>query len=136
MALTDLPVLNSLKTKMQWLQARQRVLAENIANADTPRYGAKDLRPVSFDKMVQSGNVNGVEMARTNKVHVAAAPLSDGGSGFGTDRKPGWEVTPSGNGVVLEEQMMKVTANQMEYQTAATLYSKSIALLKIAVGSQ
>lgn len=136
MALTDLPVLNSLKTKLQWLQARQRVLAENIANADTPSYAAKDLRPLSFDKMVQAANVKGVEMARTDRSHVAGAPLTDGGSGFGTDGKPGWEVTPSGNGVVLEEQMMKVTANQMEYQAAATLYSKSIALLKIAVGSQ
>lgn len=136
MALTDIPVLNSLKTKLQWLQARQRVLAENIANADTPSYGAKDLKQLSFDKMVQGASVNSVEMARTNRAHVAAAPLTDAGSGFGTDGKPGWEVTPSGNGVVLEEQMMKVTANQMEYQTAATLYNKSIALLRIAVGSQ
>ena len=136
MALTDLPVLSSLKTKMMWLQARQRVLAENVANADTPDYTAKDLKPLSFDQMVKAETAGTVELARTSKAHIAGAPLSDNGSGFGTDNKTSWETTPSGNGVVLEEQMMKVTSNQMEYQTAASLYSKSIALLRIAVGSQ
>ena len=136
MALTDLPVLSSLKTKMLWLQARQRVLAENVANADTPDYVAKDLKPLSFDQMVKAETVGSVEMVRTSKAHIGGAPLTDSGSGFGTDEGKSWETTPSGNGVVLEEQMMKVTSNQMEYQTAATLYSKSIALLRIAVGSQ
>lgn len=57
-----------------------------------------------------------------------------GGSGAanGTPR----ETTPPGNGVVPEEQMMKVAANQMEYRTAASPYPKSIAPLGIAAGSQ
>ena len=40
MAINDLPVLSALRTKMQWHQERQRVLAENVSNAnDKPRYG-------------------------------------------------------------------------------------------------
>jgi flagellar basal-body rod protein FlgB len=45
-----------------------------------------------------------------------------------------FEVTPEGNGVTLEDEMMKVTANQLQYQTATSLYSKSLGLIKIALG--
>jgi flagellar basal-body rod protein FlgB len=38
-----------LRTRMQWHQERQRVLAENVANAETPRYRARDLAPPNFD---------------------------------------------------------------------------------------
>ncbi len=40
MAITDIPILSMLRTRMQWAQERQRVLAENVANADTPNYRA------------------------------------------------------------------------------------------------
>ena len=43
MAISDIPGLSALRTSMQWHQQRQRVLAENVANADTPNY-----QPVSY----------------------------------------------------------------------------------------
>ena len=43
MAITDIPILSMLRTRMEWAQERQRVLAENVANADTPNYRARDL---------------------------------------------------------------------------------------------
>ena len=42
MAITDIPILSMLRTRLQWSQERQRVLAENVANADTPSYRARD----------------------------------------------------------------------------------------------
>ncbi|MNR65174.1 flagellar basal body rod protein FlgB [compost metagenome] len=47
-----------------------------------------------------------------------------------------FEVTPEGNGVTLEDEMMKVTTNMMDYQAATTLYQKSIKILKTAMGRQ
>ena len=44
----------------------------------------------------------------------------------------GFEITPSGNAVVLEEQMMQVTANQMDYQAVTTLYSKGLNMIRMA----
>ena len=44
MAVTDLPLFQALKSKMQWHQTRQVVLAENIANADTPGFEARDVK--------------------------------------------------------------------------------------------
>jgi flagellar basal-body rod protein FlgB len=110
------------------------VLAENVANADTPGYRAKDLRPLKFDQMVRAQTVGSVGLARTSENHITGHPITDSGGGYGVRSGRGWETTPSGNSVVLEEEMMKVSANQMDYQTATSLYAKSIALLKMAVG--
>ncbi len=48
MPITDIPILAMLRERMQWQQARQQVLAENVANADTPDYQAKDLVAPDF----------------------------------------------------------------------------------------
>jgi hypothetical protein len=38
MSINDLPTLSILRTKMQWHQERQRVLAENVSNSNTPNF--------------------------------------------------------------------------------------------------
>ncbi len=131
---SDLAIFTTLKTKMQWHQSRQQVLAENIANADTPGYMARDLRKPDFDAMVERVRTDAVAVGRTNARHFAGGQIGPDRK-FRETEKPDWEITPSGNGVVLEEQMMKMTANQMEYQSAASLYAKSVSLLKIALGT-
>ncbi len=45
-----------------------------------------------------------------------------------------FERTPSGNAVNLEDEMMKTAQNAQDYQLAASLYQKSLALMKIAIG--
>ena len=49
MAINDLPILSALRTKMQWHQERQRVLAENVSNANTPNFRPTDLVEPKFD---------------------------------------------------------------------------------------
>lgn len=132
MALTDIPILSMLRTQMQWRQARQRVLAENVANADTPGFRPSDLAPLKFDKN-QVQELGTVTMARTDPLHLAG-DTTGSADGFKVDRHNGFEVHPTGNSVSLEQQMMKVAANQMDFQEAATLYAKSLALIKTALG--
>ena len=69
MPITDIPILSMLRTRMQWHQERQLVLAENIANADTPNYHARDLVPPSFDSALQTASLT---LMRTNPAHVGA----------------------------------------------------------------
>jgi flagellar basal-body rod protein FlgB len=59
---------------------------------------------------------------------------SNGADGFASGQLNNFEVTPEGNGVTLEDEMMKVTSNQMDYQAATTLYTRSIALIRTALG--
>ena len=48
MPITDIPILSMLRQRMEWHQEHQRVLAENVADADTPNYRARDLAPVEI----------------------------------------------------------------------------------------
>lgn len=131
MGISDLSVFQALKTKMQWHQERQRVLSENVANADTPGYMGRDLKAPEFSDSLRASGVKPVQQAVTEPGHMRAYHASS----FGDGRKVGsFEITPDDNSVVLEEQMMKVTSNQMDYQAATTLYSRGLGLLKTAIG--
>ena len=127
---SSLPLVESLKTRMHWHQTRQKVLAENVANADTPGFRPRDLRPPTFSPAGAAvGGALGIE--RTSERHLAHASVRPG-----EDSRPAarFETTPSGNGVNLEEEMLKVAQNQSDYQLAASLYQKSLHLLRVAVG--
>ncbi|WP_319413486.1 flagellar basal body rod protein FlgB [uncultured Cohaesibacter sp.] len=121
-----------LRSKMHWHQTRQRVLAENIANADSPDYSAKDLAPLDFDSILKINKTGGLQTQQTNRLHLQGRAIFPDGNLVGKDMD-GFEVTPSGNNVNLEEQMMKVTANQMDYQAVASLYTKGLGMLRTAV---
>jgi flagellar basal-body rod protein FlgB len=133
MAVTGIPILSMLRTRMQWHQERQRLLAENVANADTPRFRPSDLAPPKLDQPRSQGPAP-VTLARTSDAHLAGVGLGSAAQ-FATNGKEGpFEVRPMGNGVTLEDQMLKVAANQMDYQAAAALYTRSLALIKMALG--
>lgn len=133
MAIGDLDIMTFLKSKMRWHQARQRVLAENVANADTPRYVPKDLKALSFKDALRVGKTSSAELVRTHKNHIAAG-VSSGGSAFGTSTDNDFEKTPGGNAVVLEDQMMKVAENSFDYQMVSNIYSRSLGLIRTAIG--
>lgn len=132
MATGDLNLFAMLRSKMHWHQTRQRVLAENVANADTPSYRAKDLADFSFKRNLKMASSSGLSTAMTHSNHLQgkSSVVRDA---FGAKKVDGFEITPEGNAVVLEEQMMKVTANQMDFQAASTLYSKGMGLIKTAI---
>jgi flagellar basal-body rod protein FlgB len=124
MGAIGLPLVDQLKARMHWLQARQKLLAENVANADTPGFKPHDLRP-----MTKEGG--GLAVMKTAAGHIG--PSGPGGSPEARNGKR-FETTPSGNSVTLEDEMTKLADTQMDYQAAASLYSKSLSLLKIAIG--
>ena len=55
----DIPILSMLRTRLDWAQARQRVLAENVANSDTPNFRARDLAPLKFEDPTFVGPAHG-----------------------------------------------------------------------------
>lgn len=126
MAGIGLPLMEQLKGRMQWLQSRQKILAQNVANADTPGFKPRDLK-------AQSGGSGGVQMMTTSAAHIGP---STGLGAPGTKGASKFETVPSGNAVTLEDEMLKVAETQMDFQTAASLYNKSLGLLMIAVGKR
>jgi flagellar basal-body rod protein FlgB len=130
MALSDIPILSMLRTRMEWQQARQKVLAENVANADTAGYRPRDLVEPNFEDNLPA-TVQQVSLAQTEPGHIAGSFDS---SPFASRKQSGYEIRPTGNAVSLEDEMMKVAANQLDYQTATTLYTHSLNLIKTALG--
>jgi flagellar basal-body rod protein FlgB len=136
MAINDLPLLSALRTKMQWHQERQRVLAENVSNANTPNFRPTDLVEPKFDTKGANigGGMGSLGMMRTSATHISAvggAPSFRGDGG-----RSGFLTKPAGNAVNLEDQMLKVSANQMDYAAATSLYTRSLGLLKTAIGKR
>ena len=133
MAISDLPIFSMLRTRMNWHQERQRLLAENVSNADTPGYRPRDLAPLDFGRQVQQASGQ-LQLALTAPGHVTAAGAK--GGSFAMERSGKYDVKPMGNAVNLEDEMMKVAANQMDHQAAISLYSRSMGLLKTAIGKR
>jgi flagellar basal-body rod protein FlgB len=84
----------------RWLSVRQSVVAQNIANANTPDFKALDVQP--FEAVL---NATGIEMRQTQANHLA--PVNGVGSDADTEESAKWQIVHSGNSVSLEEQMLK-----------------------------
>lgn len=112
--------------RLHWLDARQRVLAQNMANLDTPGYRPSDLRPFAQTlARSQSG------MARTNAAHGSGAQGGD----VRADRQL-VERTPDGNGVSVEDQAMKVADTDTAHALALSLHRRFLTMFRTALGRQ
>jgi flagellar basal-body rod protein FlgB len=130
MAITDIPILSMLRTRMQWHQVRQEVLSENIANADTPNFQARDLAQPDFSRQVSQ--VASVGLARTDPNHIGGA-AGGGESGFAASIKERYEIRPRGNAVSHEDEMLKLGNNQQDYEAVTAMYTHSLGLIKMAL---
>ncbi len=129
---STIPLFSVMKSKLGYMSERQSVLAQNIANVDTPNYRAMDVTEPDFKKMV-GASAQSLSMAVTNKQHMTGSK-SNGGTHKLELRKKTDELNPIGNNVVIEEEMAKVAMNQAEYQKVLNLYGKTISMFKIAIG--
>ena len=135
MNLPDVPLLSMLKGSMAWLEARQSVLSQNVSNADTPNYVARDVKPLDFAEMLKQsadGDKFHHGLATTDSRHIAITPSSPGG--FDSADSPDIETAPNGNSVSLEEEMIKVSETQAQFQAATNLYSKALSMMRTAIG--
>ena len=133
MDIGHIPLFAAFSKRMAWLTQRQTVLAENVANANTPGYMAKDLKELDFKSLVGAayGASNGkLRLAADQPGHIAPAATSNVAA---VVQRPD-DQSLSGNGVALESQMMKVSSNASEYALVTTLYKQNISMIKTALG--
>jgi len=124
---------------MRELQAKQEVIAHNIANADTPGYEARELVERDFsDVLAKVGQTSGPPKVARPRVAMPAemAALGSPSAARGNTRvdRNAFEVKPNGNTVVLEDQLLSLANVQMEYTALTNLYRKQAGLLKTALG--
>jgi flagellar basal-body rod protein FlgB len=131
--MAGISLLSALTDKLRWTQQRQDLLAQNVANADTPNYRGQELQPITFGETLDNLTLDPGTAATPDDQTDIQLDGTDDSSGE-PERQANFEVTPEGNGVTLEDEMMKVTSNQMDYQAVSTLYTKSLGLLRTAIG--
>ena len=133
MDLPDVPLMSMLRTRMSWLHQRQDVLAQNVANADTPKYIAHDLKPLEFKDSLHGPAFNNASSLRvTNAHHITMRP--EGATTFDDVETRDVEANPNGNSVSLEAEMIKVSDTQAQFQAAANIYAKAMTMMKTAIG--
>ncbi|HEY4273955.1 MAG TPA: flagellar basal body rod protein FlgB [Rhizomicrobium sp.] len=133
MNLPDVPLMSMLKTRMNWLHQRQDVLSQNVANADTPKYVAHDLKALDFKDALRSTSTSQASNLRvTDAKHIAIRP--PGSIKFDDIETHDVEANPNGNSVSLEAEMIKVSDTQAQFQAAANIYAKAMNLMRTAIG--
>lgn len=131
----EIGLFKALGAKMDYLGQRHRVIAENIANADTPGYRPRDLKPVDFSAILKgvSDGAAGLKPAVTDPAHMDSGAGKASGGGEGR-QKTVYEVAPVGNAVIIEEQLLGAGRNVMDYNLMLNIYQKQVGMMKIALG--
>lgn len=132
MDFSQLALFRLVGQRLDYVSQRQAVLSENVANADTPGYRPNDLEPFA-EQVNRLSRSHRLPMARTHPGHIDAAAGRPEPAEAGTMRDA-YEVSPAGNEVVLEQQMIAVTQNAMDHQLALNLYRKQAGLIRMAIG--
>jgi len=130
MDLMRIPLFEALAKRMTWLGERQTVLAENVSNADTPGYVARDLRPPDFRSLMAQQAQHKVTLVTTQPGHIAVQGKAGGLGQPETDA----DRSLNGNAVSLEEQMMKVSQTANDFALTTTLYRANLGIIKSVLG--
>lgn len=134
------PLFDGMGRAMKAMAEHQRVIAENVANSETPGYKARTVEAQDFSALVDG------QLGRSGAPHVARphielssgmtalgarAPQSGGRIVLDSDTS---ETKPDGNNVTLEDQLLALGQVQQDYAAMTNLYRKQMALMKTAVG--
>ncbi|MEM1396860.1 MAG: flagellar basal body protein [Pseudomonadota bacterium] len=111
----ELKILNDASALAKYSARRQEVIAENIANVNTPGYVARDLEP--FQSVYAEKDVS--------KAIDGMRPIESKSAG---------EPSPNGNTVSLQVELMRGVENEARHETAVTVYRKAMDILKMSLG--
>lgn len=123
-------ILGIISKRMQWLGQRHSVVARNVANSDTPNYIPQDLTESSFRAALRKETPR-AEPLRTHQAHLlsgdSAAPAKE------SEQSDIYEVAPSGNAVILEQELVKMNQVQAQHSLMVNLYRKHVEMMKLAL---
>ena len=133
MGFFEFPLTQMIDEKLRYHSQRMPVLAQNVANADTPGYKAKDVQAPDFKKMVEANQRFAI--AHTSPLHLSSSTMLSPALAV-VLQEAAYETNPNGNNVSIEEQIQKVSMNASEYQLALNLHESVDKMFNIAIGKQ
>lgn len=130
----DSTLMQMLGSQMRYMSQRQGVLAQNIANVDTPGYEARDLQKLDFSHMAEQA-AGRLQLRSTSPNHLLGISSKPTAYRDTADRKT-FEISPTGNNVVLDEQMAKLSETGSQFQISQSLYKKITGMYRMALGNR
>ena len=109
--------------------ARQSVIAQNAANADTPGYRARDLP--AFSETYKPHQVD--QMRATRGSHFGGESMSAERAGAEPVYRPG-AISPNGNSVSLETEMMMAAEAKRDHDMALAVYKSTLGIVRSSLG--
>ena len=119
-----IPLFDLADRRLAWIGQRQKVLSQNIANADTPGWRTHDLKP--FAEHLARGS--GIAPVRTDAGHLAPTRSPAQGKALTGER------APDGNSVSLDVELAKVADTESAHSLVTGLYQKYLAMFRTAAG--
>ncbi len=135
MSTQNLSLFKAMGAKMDFLNQRQRVISQNVANADTPGYRPQDLVPVDFNnvlKDITNRKSLSVNLVATDEQHMP--PPGDIPDPRSRRQRDTYEVAPAGNAVIMEEQLINAGRTVMDYNLMTNLYQKHLGMIRTSLG--
>ncbi len=124
---TDIPLFALADRRLAWVDRRQSLLSQNVANADTPAYRPRDMLP--FDQALARAGFN-LAPALTSPLDLPGTVAADTG---GSRVLPG-EQAPDGNAVSLDDQLLRIADTDSTHELVTDLYGKYLGMFRIAIG--
>ena len=133
-AASGLGLLDLAQKRLQWLGARQSVLAENVANADTPGWVPRDVR--SFADLLGGAGLQSTEVGvsasaleQTSVMHLPGLVTGDQGEALLRGEK-----APDGNQVSLDQQMERIAETDSQHEAVSAIYMKYLGMFRTVLG--
>ncbi len=130
MDLDQFALFRMISRRLDWTAQRQTVLAQNVANSDTPGYRPSDVQ--SFAEHVRGTGPSPVRLATTEPGHLAGGAVR--ATPARVERRPITEASPNGNQVEIEREMIDLHDTATQQQLALNLYRKQLGMIRIALG--
>jgi flagellar basal-body rod protein FlgB len=125
MDVSSIPLFALADRRLAWIDARQSVLAQNIANADTPGWRGRDLKP--FAATLSNATLG---LTRTDPGHLGPSPSA---AALAPSVNRG-ESGPDGNGVSMDQELVKVADTDAAHELVTNVTKKYLGMFRTAIG--
>ncbi|MEJ1990224.1 MAG: FlgB family protein [Maritimibacter sp.] len=113
--------------------ARQSIIAQNVANADTPGYRARDL--AAFSDTYGADAPTPTSMRATRPEHFLTSDATSQAAEAHAVYRPG-AMSPNGNSVSIEQEMFAAAEAKQGHDQALAIYRSALSVLRASINTR
>ncbi|HOB31193.1 MAG TPA: flagellar basal body rod protein FlgB [Bacillota bacterium] len=114
-----------MKTGLDGLWLRHELLANNVANSETPGYKSADL---DFTAYLRNAVNSTIKLNTSNPMHITGSSFKTAIISQNTS-----SITPDGNNVDIDKEMAQISANALHYSALSRQLTSHLSLLKKSI---